>query len=405
MVVGVEHKARVLRLQGALALLRHVHLHPGATRAELTRALGLSSGSAAEISARLKATSLVEERPAPPTGGRGRPSPALGPHLDGPLVCAVDLRHEDWHLAVAELGGAVVDTRGGRYRLRVPDRVIAAIGQEVAAAARRHGDRVQAVSVSVAGTIQDGRVMQMSTLGWQDVGLDPLRLGPDVPLLVGNDASLGGLAEARRGAGAGVGSVLHLTVEVGVGGVLVVGGQLMTGATGAGGEFGHMPFGDPSRACPCGASGCWDLEVDGRAMARLLGRPPPADPRTLADQVVTAAGAGDAAARAAVGTAAGAFGRGVAALVNALDPDVVTLSGLARSLVAVAPAELEAAYQAGLMRFRRADPPPLLASTIGAGSALVGAAEVGFDAVLTEAGLDRWARRGEGRGDGGDRQA
>jgi hypothetical protein len=83
----------------------------------------------------------------------------------------------------------------------------------------------------------------------------------------------------------------------------------------------------------------------------------------------------------------------------------VTLSGLARSLVAVAPAELEAAYQAGLMRFRRADPPPLLASTIGAGSALVGAAEVGFDAVLTEAGLDRWARRGGGREAGGDRQA
>lgn len=74
---------------------------------------------------------------------------------------------------------------------------------------------------------------------------------PDDVLLVGNDASLSGLAEARRGAGAGAWVVLHLTVEVGVGGVLVVDGVPVAGRTGTGGEFGHIPLGDPALRCPC----------------------------------------------------------------------------------------------------------------------------------------------------------
>lgn len=94
-------------------------------------------------------------------------------------------------------------------------------------------------------------------------------------MLIGNDATLAGVAEARRGAASSAGTVLYLTIEVGVGGVLVDHGRPMVGATGAGGEFGHVPFGDPSLDYPCGARGCWDLEVDGRAMARHRHAAPP----------------------------------------------------------------------------------------------------------------------------------
>ncbi|HEX6678740.1 MAG TPA: ROK family transcriptional regulator [Actinomycetes bacterium] len=399
------HQASALRVQGLLAVLRHVHAHPGATRAELSRALDLRSSSAAEITARLKALRLVTEGGVAPTGSRGRPSPVLVAHAEGPLVCAAEVSHERWRVATVQLGGVVVDHREGRHRRRAPDAVLGAVREEVAALHRRYGERLRAVSVSLPATVRGEAVVQASNLRWRDVSLEPLRPAPATPLLVGNDASLAGVGESRRGAALGLPVVLHLTIEVGVGGVLVVDGRAMTGASGAGGEFGHMPFGDPARRCLCGAAGCWDLEVDGRAMARILGRPAPRDPRSAANRVLAEAAAGDPTARRAVERVTAAFGRGVAALVNALDPDVVTLSGLALGLAGAAPGSLQRAYRAGLMRFRRAQPPPLVPSALGDDGTLVGAAEVAFDTVLTDLGLAAWsagpARSGAGAGRAG----
>lgn len=380
------HSARALRSQGALAVLRYVHAHPAATRADASRALGLSSGSATEITSRLKASRLVGEDLPPRTGGRGRPSPVLTAHPDGPLVCVVDISHEAWRVAAVELGGGVLAESDGRHT-GSPE-VVGLLAGHVAALHARYGRRLRAVSACVAGTVSGTTVVQASGMGWRDVSLEALKPA-GIPLLVGNDASLAGLAEARRGAGAGSRVVLHLTVEVGVGGVLVVDGRPVDGATGAGGEFGHMPFGDPALECPCGARGCWDLEVDGRAMSRALHRPPPRDPRTAAAEILASS---SPEAREAVAGAARALGRGMGALVNALDPDVVTLSGLATDLAAAAPEALSGAYTAALMRYRRADPPPVRPSTLGPRGPLAGGADAAFDVLLTEDGLDAWSR-------------
>jgi predicted NBD/HSP70 family sugar kinase len=395
------HQAGALRVQGLLAVLRQVHARPGTTRAELSRALTLRSSSAAELTARLKALRLVAETEVAPTGSRGRPSPALVAHADGPLVCAVDISHERWRVATVQLGGTMVDHSAGRHQRRAAEDVLGVVRDQIASLHRRHGDRLRAVSVAVPATVRGDRIVQASNLRWYEVSLEALRPTPSTPLLVGNDASLAGVGESRRGAAVGTLVVLHLTIEVGVGGVLVVDGHAMTGAGGAGGEFGHMPFGDPSRRCLCGAHGCWDLEVDGRAMSRVLGRPAPRDPRSAANRVLAEAADGDPAAGHAVEVAASAFGRGVAALVNALDPNLVTLSGLALGLAAAAPRPLQRSYRGGLMRFRRAQPPALLPSALGADGTLIGAAEVAFDTVLTDGGLTAWsattARAGDGR--------
>lgn len=384
------HRADVMRRQGALAVLRHMHANPGATRSEVARALGVSSGSAAEITARLKNLRLVAETDVVQTGGRGRPSPALVAHPDGPLVCAVEVSHERWRIAVVELGGGVREERSGRHASRKADDVLAELRREVRACWRRYGSRLRAVSVAVAGTVRGAGLVQATNLRWRDVSLESLRPQAETTLLVGNDATLAGLAEARRGVGADARVVLHLTVEVGLGGVLVVDGVPVDGATGAGGEFGHMPFGDPTLRCHCGAYGCWDLTVDGRAMARELGEPPPRDPRTKAERVLQAA-ATDAASREAAASAAHWLGRGIAGLVNALDPDLVSLSGLAIGLSETAPEELQASYRAGLMRFRRTDPPPLVTSRLGPAGPLTGAADAAFDTFLTSEGLAAWS--------------
>jgi predicted NBD/HSP70 family sugar kinase len=240
------------------------------------------------------------------------------------------------------------------------------------------------VAVSIAGTVVGERVVEAATFRWRE--LDLARLVPaalrDVPFVAGNDATLAGLAEARRGVAAGVPVVLYLSVEVGIGGVLLVGGRPLLGALGEAGEFGHMPFGDPALRCPCGARGCWDLEVDGRALARALGRRAPADPRGFAERTLAAARSGSAEELAAVDAVAYALGRGAGAVVNALDPSLVAVGALAVDVLDIAPTKVRAGYEAGLMRHRRDDPPPMVPGTVTDAS-LVGAAEAAFDAILT----------------------
>jgi predicted NBD/HSP70 family sugar kinase len=297
---------------------------------------------------------------------------------------------------VAGLRGIVGTGRASRHDDVDPRHVLAGIARAIAAARRRLRHRLRVVSVAVAGTVQDGQLRQASTLGWRNVDLGVLAAAARAPLLIGNDATLAGVAEARSGAAAAAVAALHLTVEVGVGGTLVVGGLPQTGATGAGGEYGHLPFGDPRLHCPCGARGCWDLEVDGRALARHLGVPAPADAKSYARRVLARSGH-DPAARDAVSRVAAALGAGTAGLVNALDPDVVTLGGLAIPIRGAAAGDFETAYRAGLMSFRRGRPPPVHPAAHGDDGALHGAAAVGLDLILGEDGLAAWAgERGRG---------
>jgi predicted NBD/HSP70 family sugar kinase len=379
------------RWRGAVAVLDAVRREPGVTRSAMAQRLGLRSGTATELAARLRELALLAESPAAPAG-RGRPTTTLAAHPDGPLVLAVDVRHEDWRCAVGQLDGRMEVVAARRHDGSDPGAVLAALRRVILRARRQAGPRLRVVSVAVAGTVRELTLVQAATLGWVDVGLGGLTTGTGLPLLAGNDATLAGVAEARRGPAAGASTLLHLTVEVGIGGTLVAGGRAQTGATGAGGEFGHLPFGDRALRCPCGARGCWDLEVDGRALARHLGEPAPADARSYARRVLERA-PGEPRARRALAAVAGALGAGTAGLVNAGDPDVVTLGGLAGPLRDAAPEAFAAAYADGLMAFRRPQPPPVLTAGHGEDGALRGALDAGFDVVVSEAGLAAWAAR------------
>ena len=172
--------------------------------------------------------------------------------------------------------------------------------------------------------------VQFPSRGWNDVDLSVLTAKvpdrADVSLLVGNDATLAGLAEARTGAARSAATALHLIVAQGIGGTLVVNGEPVTGAHGAAGEYGHIPFADPNLACPCGARGCWDLTVDGRALARHLGDAPPDDAVGYVHAVIDRPDR-DARTRRALNAVSDSLGRGIGGLVNLHDPDVVTLGG------------------------------------------------------------------------------
>jgi predicted NBD/HSP70 family sugar kinase len=289
-------------------------------------------------------------------------------------------------VTTAEVGGKLAPAPAHPHLGQNADAVLRDITVALTELHREHGARLRAVGVSIPGTVHDRTVVEATNLRWREVDLSPLAdLDTSrLPLAVGNDASLAGVAEALRGASRDVSVALHLTVEVGVGGVLLLDGHPVLGALGAGGEFGHMPFGDRDLRCPCGAHGCWDLMVDGRAMARYLARRAPADPRSFAGRTVRAARTGDPAAVAATTRTAEALGCGIAALINALDPAIVTLGGLGAELLDIAPKPLTAAVDRGVMAWRRGITPPVVAAALGASGPAIGAAEVALAEVLSE---------------------
>jgi predicted NBD/HSP70 family sugar kinase len=372
-------RARHARWSTAADVLALVRRRPGSTRAAVARELRLTSGSATEVLTRLRGLRLLAETPAP-SGSRGRPTTLLRAHPEGPVVLVVEVRHEDLRWSVAEVDGRV-STSDFRRHNRSPESVLADLRRAVDQGRRDYGYRLRAVSVAIAATVRDNRVVQAAGLGWGAVELSEIT---SLPLLVDNDATLAGVAETRTGAAAGAGCALHIIVEVGVGGALIVAGRPV-----AGGEFGHMPFGDRRLACPCGAHGCWDLEVDGRALARHLGEPPPADPRAYALSVLT--GTGNARTRRAIAATVTALAEGVAGLVNAHVPDIVTMGGLADVMRAADPDAFDTGYRHGLMAFLRHEPPPVVAARHGNDGALYGAAAVGLDHITTEAALAAWA--------------
>jgi predicted NBD/HSP70 family sugar kinase len=383
------------RWLGAAQLIAVVRSEPGITRALAAQHLGIGSGGATELVARMRQARLLDETPAP-VQGRGRPTTVLGPHPDGPLVLAADLRATDWRLAVAGIDGVpeVVAQQGYAGERLAP--VLTALADAIGAIYRRKSKRLKAIAVSVAGTISGAKLVQFTSRGWNDVDLSVLTARiPDragVRLLLGNDATLAGLAEARTGAARSAATALYLIVAQGIGGTLVVNGEPVTGAHGAAGEYGHIPFGDPTLVCPCGARGCWDLTVDGRALARHRGDPPPDDPVSYVHDLAGRPKR-NAATRQAFDRVAASLGAGTAGLVNLHDPEVVTLGGVAALLRAAAPAAFEEAYRDGLMAFRKDSPPPVRDAEHGEDGPLRGAVALALDYVTTAAGLADWVER------------
>jgi predicted NBD/HSP70 family sugar kinase len=90
---------------------------------------------------------------------------------------------------------------------------------------------------------------------------------------------------------------------------------------------------------------------------------------------------------------AAALGRGIGALVNVHDPDVVTLGGVAALLRSAAPDAFDDAYRDGLMAFRKDSPPPVRDAEHGEDGPLHGAVALALDQVTTPAGLADWVDR------------
>lgn len=320
-------------------LLQLIHRRRELTRAEVTRALGVSRTSAGLLLDELEALGLVRVgSPSRVAGTPGRPSPQVAIDRDGPNVLAAQIHQTHVELARVGLGARIVTFESPDVDPADQDAVIGVLASWVRRAIRT-GPRVIGATIAVPGLVRDdGFIYSAPYLGWQSIAMRSVLLARTrrkIPIEVGNDANLAALGEYRHGAGAGSATLLVLLAEeIGVGGGLVHGGELFTGSAGYGLEAGHLQVDPRGRRCPCGARGCLQVQCDSEALLRAARRRPTgANPAADAAAVLAAAAAGDPRCRAAVDDVAGWLGTGLTGLVNLVNPDRIALLGVHRELV------------------------------------------------------------------------
>ena len=341
---AVSNTTASLRQSNLSRALLLLHERAEVTRAELTSALAVSRNTTAQVVGDLVAYGLVEEVDAPRTGRRGRPTTTLRPGPVSPVTVACEVAPHQVRIGVVTLGRRLTDLQVHRLPDDSPQSVIKLLRDLLPAVVARFANRCVGVSVAIYGLVDpSGRVDIAANLGWDGVPLQEElsatgSLG--VPVVVGNDASLAALYEARHGAGRHAGTCLYLYGATGVGGGLTVDGRLMSGRHGYTGEVGHMLVNPQGRTCRCGRVGCWETEVDWWALRRRW-KPTEdrgADDEVAAREVYQAAERGDEWAIQSVHDTAGWLGEGLGSLLNVIDPDVVVLAGGLSSLYSADPA-------------------------------------------------------------------
>jgi glucokinase len=199
------------------------------------------------------------------------------------------------------------------------------------------------------------------------------------------DGNAAALAESRFGAAYGSRVSMTLTVGTGVGGGVVIRNELLTGGRGLAGELGHLSIDPDGPQCACGGVGCLEAYACGPAIVRAA-TAAGLTARTPRD-VVAAAGAGDAAATAAIRAAAVALGHGIARMCAVVDPEVVVVGGgvtAGAGELFLDPVRWAVATHLPLRAVVM--PPRVEAATTGPAAGAIGAAALAWD-VLDEGSL------------------
>lgn len=227
------------------------------------------------------------------------------------------------------------------HRDRGPADVIARLldmGHRAIAEARLGSPAATGISCGGPLDPRTGRLLGPPHLpGWDNVPLGELVAEAyRVPFTLQNDATAAALAEFRYGSARGANTMIYLTLSTGVGGGAVIGGRLMLGAAGNGGELGHITVRPGGRRCSCGRRGCLEAYCSGNNIARrareaMVGAPDSwlaglGHPITSAD-VAQGKRHDDPVASAVWDETVALLGQALTDLVNVFEPDIVVLGG------------------------------------------------------------------------------
>jgi predicted NBD/HSP70 family sugar kinase len=319
-----------LRGRNRRAVVAAVQSHPGASRAEVSRVTGLSTTTVSTLVAELVKGGVLVELGS--VRGAGRPSVSLGIHPGVGAVVGLHLGHADLRVVVTSLDGAVHAER--RHVLDVDHQPARSLDRAAATISELVGglgvvaDRVLGLGVAVSAPVVGSRSLASPPmlLDWGEVDIVG-RLGGavDAPVHLGNDATLGALAEWRLGAGAGTDDLVYVMLSEGVGSGMVLRGRLHGGSTGTAGELGHLRVVADGRVCRCGARGCLETVVGKRALVSALAHT--RGPECTVDELLDLAEQGDRGALRLLTDAGQVVGTTLAGVCTMVDPSLIVIGG------------------------------------------------------------------------------
>jgi glucokinase len=258
-------------------------------------------------------------------------------------VFGVDVGGTTVKLGLFDINGTVVDkweiptrTENGGEKI-LPD--IAASIKEKMAEKKISKDDVAGVGVGVPGPVDGaGIVHKAVNLGWGELNLkkELEALLDGMKVEGGNDANVAALGEMWKGGGQGHKSLVAVTLGTGVGGGVIVDGKILTGATGAGGEIGHIHVEDnETEACGCGNHGCLEEYASATGITRLANRALKASAKesvlrqgeVSAKTVFDAVKAGDGLAIEVAQQFGEYLGKGLGVIASILNPEIFVIGG------------------------------------------------------------------------------
>jgi len=303
--------------------------------------------------------------------------------------------------AGVDIGGtkvfaALVDEAGGLH-----ERVSHPTDPEAGAASVLHaldqllgglapGRRPTAIGVAAAALVEypSGRIEYAPNLLFEVADLPgAVRDHVGIPTVVENDANAAVWAERQFGAATGTDGVLMLAVGTGIGGGVVIEGELFRGHLGFAAELGHVTLIEGGPQCACGERGCLEALASGTAIGRMAREGIAAAPDSIVLElaggsasrisgalVSEAAHAGDEFAAGILARAGHWLGVGLAGLVNAFDPELIVIGGggAGAGWFLVEPAKEELRRRLGARR----PIPPVVTATLGNDAGAVGAASL-----------------------------
>ncbi|WP_432479810.1 ROK family glucokinase [Nocardioides sp. GXQ0305] len=308
------------------------------------------------------------------------------------LTCGIDVGGTKIAGGVVDEDGTVVENLRVESPATDVEAIEDAIAGLVAELASRHD--ITAVGVGAAGYVDRSRatILFAPNLAWRDVDLKAeLEERVEVPVVIENDANAAAWGEFRFGAGHDVDDLLLVTLGTGVGGGLVVDGQLYRGGFGVAAEIGHLRLVPGGVRCGCGMRGCLEQYASGSALVRDV-RELAAGQSTGSDSLLERAGGrveaidgpmitqaareGDGFARGRLASVGSWLGQGIASLAAVLDPTVVAIGG---GLSEAGEMVLGPAREAFARNLPGGDHRPLAEirkATLGNDAGLVGAADL-----------------------------
>jgi predicted NBD/HSP70 family sugar kinase len=377
--------AEGVRQRNLARLLRLVHLEGPLSRAVLTEKTGLNRSTIADLVAELGRARLVEERAPDPSRRVGRPSPVVAV---APGVLAIAANPEVDALTIAAVGldrEIVLRERIDLDHLLTPEETATILAErldawrdETLADARFVG-----VGLAVPGLVRaaDGLVRNAPHLHWTDAPVrDLVTEATGLATVVGNDASLGALAEHLYGAARGIDDVVYLNGGAsGIGGGLIVHGMPVAGAGGYAGEFGQNRPGIATESDRRADGGVLEDEVSRTRLLEAVGLSA-ADEPTLAEAL---ASSDDPAVAAELARQRGILATALANAINVLNPSVVVLGGFLATLTAHDPEGLRTAV--GMLAMPATmEGLDIRVASLAEDRLLIGAAEAAFERLLAD---------------------